>query len=125
MSKRLVLAFGAASGFISVSLGAFAAHALKGAIEPGLLAAFKTGVQYQATHALALLILGLLMSASPNQRSLNVAGVAFMVGTVLFAGSLYALALTGVGVFGAITPIGGVSFLIGWAALFVFAVKTV
>lgn len=123
--RKFVLAFASASGFVSVALGAFAAHALKDVLEPSLLAAFKTGVHYQVTHSVVLLFLALLMSAEPNRRDLRVAGVAFILGICLFSGSLYALALTGFGALGAITPLGGLSFLFGWAALFVYALKKI
>lgn len=111
------LKLAAASGFLSVALGAFGAHGLKKILSEKSLAVFHTGVEYQFYHSLALLLVGILVSrAEPGW--IKVSGYAFTAGIVLFSGSLYALALTGIGVLGAITPLGGVSFLVGWAALF-------
>lgn len=108
--------WGAVNGFLAVALGAFGAHGLDGHITPRLLAAFKTGTEYQLTHALALILVGLL-SAQWGSRSVQTAGRLFLLGIVLFSGSLYALALSGITVLGAITPLGGLSFLAGWLLL--------
>ncbi len=86
-----------------------------------MLAVWQTGVQYQAWHALALLAVGVLMQRAASSRLLAWAGVLFAVGIVLFSGSLYALALTGLRGLGAITPLGGVAFLAGWLVLAVAA----
>jgi uncharacterized membrane protein YgdD (TMEM256/DUF423 family) len=112
----LFLACGAVAGFCGVALGAFAAHALRTRLAPDALAVFETAVRYQMLHALALVAVGLLAqrSALPAVR---LAGWAFVAGIVLFSGSLFALALTGIRSLGAITPLGGVAFLVGWAAL--------
>jgi len=107
---------GAICGFLAVALGAFAAHGLKQLLSAGLLATFQTGVDYQAMHALALLVVGLL-SQHRHSRALNVAGWSFATGILVFSGSLYLLALTDARWLGAITPLGGGAFLIGWAAL--------
>lgn len=120
--QRLFLSFAAASGFISVCLGAFAAHGLKHQISPESLAVWQTGVQYQMYHALALLAVGLLYQANAS-KTLKLAGLAFILGTFLFSGSLYALALGAPKLFGIITPVGGLSFLVGWAAMFVHSVR--
>ena len=101
---------------MSVALGAFAAHGLESLLSAGLLATFQTGVEYQAMHALALLMVGLL-GRHRTTRALHVAGWAFATGILVFSGSLYLLALTDARWLGAITPIGGSAFLIGWAAL--------
>ena len=114
--ERLFLAAGAISGGISVAAGAFGAHALRARLPPDLLAVFQTGAQYQLAHALALLACGLLAGRAPGPAT-AAAGWLFLAGTVLFSGSLYALALSGVRVLGAITPFGGIAFLGGWAAL--------
>jgi len=114
--ERLFLAAGALSGGISVAAGAFAAHALRARLSPDHLAAFQTGAQYQMTHALAMLACGLLLGRSPGTAP-AVAGLLFLAGTVLFSGSLYALGWTGIRAFGAVTPLGGLAFLAGWAAL--------
>lgn len=113
--RRFVL-IGAVFGFFAVALGAFAAHALKSILSPGLLEVFRTGVEYQATHALALILVGLL-GAQRHDRLLAVSGWAFASGILVFSGSLYLLALTDARWFGAITPLGGTAFLVGWAAL--------
>ena len=119
---RFFLVAGAASGFLSVALGAFTAHALKQRLDAYSLGVFQTAVQYQFYHALALLAVGqwLLRSAS---GLIPAAGGAFLFGTVVFCGSLYALALTGVKILGAITPFGGVGFLLGWVLLGVAALQ--
>ncbi|MGH8530074.1 MAG: DUF423 domain-containing protein [Nevskiales bacterium] len=113
---RFCLLFGAGAGGIAVILGAFAAHGLRDKLEANLFAAFQTGVEYQFYHALALLAVGILL-LNAEQRLLIWAGGAFTLGIVLFSGSLYALALTGVRGLGAITPLGGVSFVVGWVLL--------
>lgn len=110
--QRMWLVIGAVSGFLAIAAGAFGAHALAGLAER-YLSVFKLAAQYQMYHALALVLLGLL----PASRGSTVAGAGFLSGTVIFCGSLYLLALTKAGWWGAITPIGGVLFLIGWAAL--------
>jgi uncharacterized membrane protein YgdD (TMEM256/DUF423 family) len=114
--QRLFLGFAAASGFISVCLGAFAAHGLKNHITPEALAIWQTGVQYQMYHALALLGVSLLYPTSAS-KALKLGGLAFILGSFLFSGSLYALALGAPKAVGLITPVGGLSFLVGWAAL--------
>ena len=101
---------------LAVALGAFAAHGLKGRIEPDLLVVFETGVRYQAWHSLALVALAAWSAQFPS-RANSVAAACFGAGILIFSGSLYALALTGVRRLGAVTPVGGVLFLAGWAAL--------
>lgn len=113
---RHFITLGAINGFIAVAFGAFAAHALKGLISPGLLAVFQTGVEYQGVHALALIAVGILGRDS-RDNALNLAGWAFATGILLFSGSLYLLALTDSRWLGAITPLGGTAFLLGWGAL--------
>ena len=117
MDKTFLLA-GAIAAFLGVAFGAFGAHGLRTRISPDMLAVFETGVRYQMYHALALLVTGLIL-ARMDGWLIHLAGWAFVVGIVLFSGSLYALALTGTSMFGAITPIGGVAFLLGWACLIV------
>lgn len=116
---RLFLFVGAVSGFIGVALGAFGAHALRDRLSADMLDVFRTGVTYQMYHALALLGVGLLLARLSVEGSpwLTAAGWLFIVGTVLFSGSLYLLSLSGTPWLGAITPLGGVAFLIGWLAL--------
>lgn len=105
---------GAINAFLSVAAGAFGAHALKSRLPLDLQTIFETGARYHMYHALGLLAVGLLALHRPSGL-LNGAGWALFVGIVIFSGSLYALALSGVRGLGAITPIGGVSFLVGWA----------
>ncbi len=107
----------AVSGLLAVVLGAFAAHGLKGKIEAPLLAAFQTGVHYQFYHTLALLLLALVSLHLPQSGALYWSGWAFIAGIVLFSGSLYGLALGGPSWLGPITPLGGLSFILGWLLL--------
>jgi uncharacterized membrane protein YgdD (TMEM256/DUF423 family) len=107
---------GAVLGGVAVALGAFGAHALRGRLDAADLATFETGARYQMYHALALLAVAWIATAAPS-RAAETAGWAFIIGTVLFSGSLYLLTLGGLRWMGAVTPLGGVSFLIGWAAL--------
>ena len=113
--------FGAVLGGLSVLIGAFAAHGLKDAWSAERLAWMDTGVRWQAVHALALLATGLLVRLSGPSRALAWATAAFCGGTVLFSGSLYALAATQVRALGAVTPFGGVALVVGWGALAVAA----
>jgi len=117
---RIILLFATLSGAIAVALGAFAAHGLKAQLAPYLLDVFKTGVQYQAWHSLALLGCGIWARIMPTKAVLY-AALFFAVGILLFSGSLYALALTGIKWFGPVTPMGGICFIIGWVALAVSA----
>jgi len=108
---------GALSALVAVAAGAFGAHALRARLSPDLLAVFETGARYQMYHALALLAVAWLAAARPGANSVVWAGGLFLLGTVVFSGSLYTLALTGQRWLGAITPLGGVAFLAGWACL--------
>lgn len=116
-SARTYLVFGAMSGFLTVALGAFGAHGLKHLLSPEMLLIFNKGVQYQGLHSLALLFTGLLMLLHAPVARLHWAGRFFMLGIILFCGSLYLLAITQSRVLGVITPFGGLSFLAGWAFL--------
>jgi uncharacterized membrane protein YgdD (TMEM256/DUF423 family) len=113
---RTFLLLGAIAGFLAVTLGAFGAHGLRGRLSPEMMAVFQTAVQYNIYHALALLLVSAMMGRLGGWL-IQTAGWSFVAGLVLFCGSLYALALSGVTILGAITPIGGVAFLIGWACL--------
>jgi len=113
---RLFVLLGALSAFIGVAAGAFGAHALKARLAPDLLAVFDTGARYQLVHALALLAVAWACERWPG-TPMRWAGWCFVIGTVLFSGSLYALALTGARALGAVTPFGGAAFLLGWALL--------
>jgi len=120
--QRIFLSFAAFSGFLSVCLGAFAAHGLKQQISSDALIIWQTGMQYQMFHALALLVVGLLYPQH-SSKTLKLSGLAFILGSFLFSGSLYALALGAPKILGIITPFGGLGFLVGWAALFVQTVR--
>ncbi len=116
---------GAVNAALAVALGAFGAHALKEKLSEHYLAIWETAVQYQMFHALGLIAIGILMSSSllgPISQ-LNWAGWLLLAGIIIFSGSLYILSLTGIGVLGAITPIGGVAFIIGWIMLIIAATK--
>ena len=108
------LALGAVNAFVSVAAGAFGAHGLKQRLSSDLLASFETGARYQMYHALGLLAVAFALGQG---RPASAAGWAMLAGIVLFSGSLYALALTGIRALGAITPLGGLCFLAGWAML--------
>jgi uncharacterized membrane protein YgdD (TMEM256/DUF423 family) len=121
---RTFLALGAISAGISVAAGAFGAHALKARLPADLLAVFETGARYEMYHALGLVAAAWAASRAPAAAAwAGWAGWLFVAGTVLFSGSLYALALTGVRALGAVTPLGGVAFIAGWIALAVAAIR--
>ncbi|HXE57351.1 MAG TPA: DUF423 domain-containing protein [Gemmatimonadales bacterium] len=113
---RPFLALGSLSAFLAVAAGAFGAHALRARLAPEQLSVFETAARYQMYHALALLAVGWAAGRWPGPL-VTLAGWSFVIGTVLFSGSLYALALTGVRWLGAITPLGGAAFLFGWICL--------
>ncbi|WP_348674987.1 DUF423 domain-containing protein [uncultured Abyssibacter sp.] len=118
----LWLPLSALYGFLGVALGAFGAHALRQRLEPDMLRVWETAVNYQFWHALALLGIGVLMLRHASGW-LNASGLLFALGVLLFSGSLYALALSGIRVLGAITPIGGVLMLAGWICLFIAVLR--
>ena len=113
---RLFLALGAFSGALAVAAGAFGAHALADIVTPDRLATFRTGAQYHLVHALALVAVA-LTGVQHRHPFIRTAGWLFVAGTVLFAGSLYALVLTDTPVLGAVTPFGGVALIAGWICL--------
>lgn len=128
--ERLFLVLGAVSGLIGVALGAFGTHALRARLSPERLGQFETGVRYQLWHALALFAVVVIGSLHlPDGSGLLVAfegtmgwpaelaGWLFVAGTALFSGSLYVLALTGKRRWGAVAPLGGTCFILGWASL--------
>ena len=117
MTAKALLLCGSLGGLIGVILGAFGSHGLAKKLSPEMLAVWKTAVEYQFFHSLALLAVGLLLMQQANATLAGWAGAAFIVGILLFSGSLYVLALTGIKPLGAITPIGGLSFIIGWVLL--------
>src|SRR5215831_2332609 len=119
---RTFCLLGAVLGFLGVAFGAFGAHGLRGRLSPEMLLVFETGVRYQMYHALAVLLVAAAIGHIGNARLLVIAGWSFFAGVLLFSGSLYALALTGTGMFGAITPLGGLLFLAGWACFALFSI---
>jgi uncharacterized membrane protein YgdD (TMEM256/DUF423 family) len=114
--ERFFFAAGSLIAFIGVALGAFGAHSLKSRLTPDMLAIFEVGVRYQMYHAFGLFIVAWASARWPNSN-FNPAGWSFIVGVIIFSGSLYLLSLTGIRWLGAITPAGGIAFLIGWAIL--------
>ena len=116
MDTRKIGMIGAFFGLLAVALGAFAAHGLGGRLSPGDMAIFETGVRYQMYHGLALLLLAALLPRLPGVGA-RVAAWAFTFGVLVFSGSLYLLVLAQLRWMGAVTPLGGVSFRVGWCAL--------
>ena len=119
---KIFAVLGALFAGLSVAAGAFGAHALRNQLEPRMLEVFETAARYQMYHALALFAVAWLVQQTQAQAA-QLAGWAFVAGILLFSGSLYAMALTGVRVLGAITPVGGVAFIVGWCALAVAAMR--
>ncbi|MEL6301504.1 MAG: DUF423 domain-containing protein [Pseudomonadota bacterium] len=113
-SSRTVLLAGAINAALSVIAGAFGAHGLQGRVSDRLLSAFETGAQYHFYHALGLILIALAMVQFSGSRWFSRAAVMMQVGIVLFSGSLYALALTGITKLGAVTPFGGLSLIVAW-----------
>ncbi|WP_047150718.1 DUF423 domain-containing protein [Aneurinibacillus tyrosinisolvens] len=120
---RLFIFLGSINLFLSVALGAFGAHGLRGRITEGMLAVYQTGVYYHMVHGLGLLIIGLLAERVEKQKLISWAGWLLQIGIILFSFSLYALAVTGISKLGIITPFGGVAFLSGWILVAIAALK--
>ena len=122
--SRWVLVAGAGFAMLAVMIGAFAAHGLKQVLDAYSLGLIETAVRYQMYHAIALLIVSVI-SAVPliSPRWLKLAAITFTLGIVLFSGSLYVLALSGIKWLGAVTPLGGIAFILGWLALIIAALK--
>ncbi len=120
---KLIYIFASISGFLAVSIGAFGAHGLKTMLEKyGRLETFQTGVQYHFYHTMALFIVALMMHTM-DSRYLPWAAWSFIAGIFIFSGSLYALSISNIGKLGAITPIGGLCFLVGWVFIGIAAIK--
>jgi uncharacterized membrane protein YgdD (TMEM256/DUF423 family) len=115
--SRYFISLAAASGLLAVALGAFGSHALKTRLDEYALSVYQTGVQYHFYHSLALLGVGLLCLWHPQSALLRTSGIAFAVGILIFSGSLYVLSLSGLRWLGAVTPLGGLAFMAGWACL--------
>ncbi len=119
---RVFLLLAALSGLTGVALGAFAAHGLRARLPEGMLAVFQTGVQYQLWHTAALIGVGLLLLRQPENVLFKVSGGLFVLGTLLFSGSLYLMTLAGLRL-GVVTPMGGVCFMLGWLCFGVGALR--
>jgi len=122
---KILLIVAALSGLITVALGAFGAHGLKNKLAPNLMSAFETAVQYQAIHTLAILAVCLLSLHFGRGIWFQYSGLSFGIGILLFSGSLYGLALTGMRWLGPVTPIGGLFLMIGWALMLLATIKHV
>ncbi|MGG7619419.1 DUF423 domain-containing protein [Bacillus coreaensis] len=120
---KTFIIIGAINAFLSVALGAFGAHGLEGRVEQKYLEIWKTGVTYQMFHATGLLIVGVLLGRLPANALLSWSGWMMLIGIILFSGSLYVMTLTKISILGAITPLGGLSFLAAWILIIVAAVK--
>lgn len=114
---RLFLLIASILGGLSVAGGAFGAHALKGTLSESALSSFETGIRYQMFHAIALLLVAILIGQYPEAKGLATVGWCFIVGVILFSGSLYGLTLGGIKALGPVTPLGGLAFIIGWGLL--------
>jgi uncharacterized membrane protein YgdD (TMEM256/DUF423 family) len=122
MMTQVLMTIAALLGGLSVAAGAFASHALRQQLSDRALEIFETAARYQMYHALALLLVASLLSRSESDQPLLIAtGFAFISGTVIFCGSLYTLSLTDIKWLGAIAPLGGVAFLVGWGCLAIAA----
>ena len=122
---KFFLIAGAVNALWSVAFGAFGAHLLEGRVADKYLDTWQTAVQYQMFHAVGLMVIAILMSSSllGPLSSLTWAGYLMLAGIVIFSGSLYVLSLTGISILGAVTPIGGVAFIVAWIMIIVAAVK--
>ncbi|MGE8204943.1 DUF423 domain-containing protein [Heyndrickxia sp. NPDC080065] len=120
---KAFIIIGAINAFLAVALGAFGAHGLEDKLEPKYLDIWKTGVTYQMFHALGLLAIGIIAGNIQGSSLMSWSGWLMFIGIILFSGSLYVLSLTKISILGAITPIGGVAFLVAWVLLVVAAIK--
>lgn len=114
---KLFITLASLSGMLAVVMGAFGAHALKNRLDEYALGIFETAVQYHFHHSFALLAVGVIALSQPQTTLLKTSGWLFVIGILVFSGSLYLLSLTGVRWLGAITPLGGLAFIGGWACL--------
>ncbi len=121
--NRNQLLLGAINGLVAVAAGAFGAHGLKAQLSADRLATWETAAHYQLIHAVMMVVIAVAMGSMPTARLSPWIGWLFLAGIILFSGSLYALALTGIRTLGIITPIGGVSFLSGWLLIGICACK--
>ena len=122
MSFNFWIEAGSVLMFLAVGIGAFGAHGLKNILSPEMKEAYETAVRYQVYHSLALFVVAWMSSKMPS-RAVSMAGCCFLIGILLFSGSLYALSLSGIRRLGIITPLGGLAFLVGWVSLFIAVYK--
>ena len=123
VNARLLMSIAATYGLVAVLLGAFAAHGLKEVLSASSLASWQTGVTYQMTHALVLLLIGLWLRQG-GSNLVKVAGVLFAIGVLVFSGSIYALVLLQVSWLGPVTPLGGLCLIAGWGCMLVAAAQS-
>lgn len=121
---KIFMILGSLNAFLAVALGAFGAHGLKDKLSSSMMATFQTGVQYHMIHALGLILIAILSDKFGGNALITWSGWMMVVGIVFFSGSLYALSNTGIKVLGAIAPIGGLAFLIGWILVAIAAMKS-
>ena len=119
MTLKLAYVFAAFVGGLGVALGAFGAHGLRGNMEPHLMEAYQTAVQYQLIHALALIGVAITIVWLGPKPSFVISAYSFLVGIILFSGSLYILALTDMTWLGLVTPLGGLCLIVGWLSLII------
>lgn len=120
---RMLVMIGSINMLLSVALGAFGAHGLKARLPADMMAVYQTGVQYHMIHALGILLVAALSLKLGESSLVSWSGWLLFIGIILFSGSLYVLSVSGIKILGAITPFGGVSFLIGWLLLAYAAMK--
>ncbi|SFE62830.1 DUF423 domain-containing protein [Alteribacillus iranensis] len=120
---KLFVILGAVNAAMVVGFGAFGAHGLEGKLSERLMGVYETAVQYQTMHALGLLAVGLIAAYAGSSSTLSWAGWLLFIGILIFSGSLYTMAFTGISWLGAITPIGGVAFIVGWIMLIISVAK--
>jgi uncharacterized membrane protein YgdD (TMEM256/DUF423 family) len=123
MTVKNILAFAGSLAFMGVGLGAIGSHLLKSSVSPELLNVYETGNRYHIIHALAIFISAFLYNFS-SRKEFKISSYLFFFGIIVFSGSLYTLAITGIKKFGMLTPIGGVFFLIGWIFIVVGCTKS-
>ena len=124
MNSKQILQLAGISGVLAVGLGAFGAHSLEALlIQNGRLDTFQTAVNYHFYHTLALLGIGILATVKPDWKGISFAAWSMVLGILIFSGSLYVLSLTGITWLGAITPLGGLAFILGWSSLVYLSFK--
>jgi uncharacterized membrane protein YgdD (TMEM256/DUF423 family) len=121
---KLFIALGSLNALLAVMLGAFGAHSLKSRLTENMLAAYQTGVQYHIYHALGLILVGIIIIQTLPSSIFKWSGWLMLTGIILFSGSLYFLSVTNIRWLGAITPIGGIAFIIAWLTLFVGIIRS-